>query len=139
MDGTDVDREGLRVLDMAECLARLRSTPVGRVAFVSDGDPVVLPVNHGVYESTIVFRTRDGSKLAAAERAASVAFEADGYDAASRYGWSVLVKGVAEAVYDDELIARFETLGIEPWADARERTLWVQIRVDEVSGREIVR
>jgi uncharacterized protein len=139
MEGSDIDREGLRVLDMAECLARLRSTPVGRVAFVSDGDPVILPVNHGVHESAIVFRTRDGSKLAAAQRAASVAFEADGYDPASRFGWSVLARGVAETVYDDAEIAAYEGLGVRPWADARERALWVRIRLDEVSGREIVR
>jgi CBS domain-containing protein/nitroimidazol reductase NimA-like FMN-containing flavoprotein (pyridoxamine 5'-phosphate oxidase superfamily) len=135
----DTDREGLRVLDMDECFERLRSTPVGRLAFVSEGEPVILPVNHGVTGTTIVFQTREGSKLLAAERAASVAFEADGYETFRRYGWSVLARGVAEAVYDDDEIERYEALGIRPWADARRRSLWVRIRVEDVSGREIVR
>ena len=135
----DTDREGLRILGMDECYQRLRSTPVGRLAFLSDGDPVILPVNHGVDGVTIVFRTREGSKLMAAHRAASVAFEADGYETFRRYGWSVLVRGIAEVVYDDELIARYEALGVSAWADAHLRTEWVRIRVEDVSGREIVR
>jgi CBS domain-containing protein len=133
------DHAGLRVLGLEECLSRLRTTPLGRLAFVSDGDPVVLPVNHAVDGNDVVFRTAAGSKLFAAERATSVAYEVDGYDVGRRYGWSVLVRGVAEAVYEDEVIDRLETLGMDSWADAVERPVWVRVRSEEITGREIVR
>lgn len=133
------DHGGLRILGIDECLERLRSTPVGRVAFVADGQPMVLPVNHGVYHSDVVFRTTWGSKLFHVERGDAVAFEADYYESARHYGWSVLVRGTAQAVYDDETAAELETVGVTPWADAVERPAWVRIRTDEISGREIVR
>lgn len=135
----DVDHAGLRVLGLDECLRRLRSTPVGRIALVADGDPVILPVNHGVDGSDVVFRTAPGSKLAAAQGSEPVAFEADGYETARRYGWSVVVKGIAEPVYDDVAIARYERLGVQPWADGVDRPTWVRVRAEEVSGREIAR
>jgi len=37
------DHRGQRVLGFAECLERLRTAPVGRLAFVNAGEPVVFP------------------------------------------------------------------------------------------------
>ena len=133
------DHAGLSVLTFDECLERLRSVPVGRLCFVIDGEPVVLPVNHGVDGSGVVFRTAYGSKLLAAEKVSTVAYEADSYESLRRYGWSVLVRGVAEVVLDDEDVARLERLGVEPWADAVERPMWVRITPREITGREIAR
>lgn len=133
------DHGGLRVLGLEECLERLRSTPVGRIAWLSEGEPMILPVNHGVLGSDIVFKTTWGSKLFFAERRAPVAFEADGYESVGRYGWSVVVRGTAETVVDEAAIARLEALGIVPWADAVERSVWVKVRAGEISGREIIR
>src|SRR5438046_7241360 len=87
------DHRDLAVLTLAECLDRLRSTPIGRVAFVDRGGPVILPVNHGIDGTDVVFRTTYGSKLQIAEDAGHVAFEADGIDVRTHRGWSVLVKG----------------------------------------------
>lgn len=134
-----IDHTGLRVLGLDECLERLRSAPVGRIALVSDGGPTILPVNHGVLGSDVVFRSAWGSKLFSARRRAPVAFEADGYETAHRHGWSVVVRGTAEPVYDDAAIAELETLGVLPWADAVERPVWIRIRALEISGREIRR
>ena len=49
------------------------------------------------------------------------------------------MRGVAEAVYEDEVIDRLETLGMDSWADAVERPVWVRVRSEEITGREIVR
>jgi uncharacterized protein len=137
--GRPTDHRGLVVLTLQECLARLRSTPVGRFAFVVQGAPVVLPVNHGLDGTTVVFRTTWGSKLQIAQASERVAFEVDGFDAATRTGWSVLVQGTAEAVYEEADIERYTRLGVRAWAGDDRDTVWVRLRPDEISGRELPR
>jgi len=132
------DRRGLRVLSMDECVARLARTPMGRVAFVSAGESVILPVNHGVDGSCVVFRTTEGSKMDVAVDTGNVAYEVDGYDASTETGWSVVVKGTAELVYDDAETSRFDALGLRSWADPERPGQWVRIRPEEISGRELV-
>jgi CBS domain-containing protein/nitroimidazol reductase NimA-like FMN-containing flavoprotein (pyridoxamine 5'-phosphate oxidase superfamily) len=131
------DHRGLVVLTLDDCLARLRAAAVGRVAFVQNGGPVVLPVNHGVDGVTIVFRTTWGSKLEAARSAEVAAFEADDIDPVTRTGWSVLVRGSVSAVYDAHDIERYEALGVTAWAGIDHDPVWVVLRPDEISGREI--
>ena len=133
------DHRGLVVLGLEECLDRLRSVAVGRLAFVHAGSPVVVPVNHGVDGANVVFRTTWGSKLQVAEDAATVAFEVDGIDPGRSAGWSVLVKGTAEAVYDDPDIERYEAMSIPAWAGLDDAAVWIRLRPDEVTGRQIVR
>lgn len=130
------DHAGLEVMSRAECDARLHDTPLGRVAFVSDGDVVVFPVNFRYHEGTIVFRTSEGAKLEAAATRNAVAFEIDGWDADTRDGWSVLVKGVARIVDEDDGTQALFDLGLRPWADALDRRRWVEIRPDEITGRK---
>jgi uncharacterized protein len=132
------DHAGLAVLPRDECLDRLRHTRVGRVAFVENGEPVILPVNHEIDGETIVFRTASGSKLAAAASESPVAFEVDGFDADRRAGWSVVVRGTAALITDDAEVRRLRTLGVWPWADAAERPHWVRVRPYEITGRQIV-
>jgi len=133
--GSARDRRGMQVLDLEDCLKRLRSTPLGRLAFVLDGTPVILPVNHAVDGSTVVFATTWGSKLSVAESAEPVAFEVDGFDRAGRRGWSVLVKGTASRVYDSSAIERYEKLLLPSWTPPMEEVVWVAIRADEITGR----
>jgi CBS domain-containing protein len=133
------DRRGLVVLDLQECLARLRETRVGRIAFVERGMPVVLPVNHGVDGTTVVFRTTWGSKLDAAQAADVAAFEIDGYDEASRTGWSVLVRGRLSPAYADADLDRYAALDVPAWAAPGPDAVWVVLRADEITGRRIVR
>jgi len=133
-----LDHAGLAVLPHEECLRRLRQARVGRVAFVDEGEPVILPVNHGMDGEAVVFRTAPGAKLFAADAELSVAFEVDGYDADRRAGWSVVVRGKAITVEDEADIARLALVGVEPWADLAERKNWVRIRAYSVTGREVV-
>ena len=86
------------VLDEATCVELLESTPIGRIGFSTDGELLVLPVNYRWYEQSVVFRTLEGLKLAAAAHEQHVCFEVDHWDADSRTGWSVVVQGVAREV-----------------------------------------
>ena len=72
-----IDRTGLEVITPDECADLLSTTPVGRLAFVVDGEPVVLPVNFGFVDGAIVFRTLAGQKFQAALTEQTVAFEVD--------------------------------------------------------------
>jgi nitroimidazol reductase NimA-like FMN-containing flavoprotein (pyridoxamine 5'-phosphate oxidase superfamily) len=132
------DHAGMVVLTSDECDDLLASTAVGRVAFVSDGDPVILPVNYRYHEGSIVFRTESGAKLDAAASRTPVAFEIDGWDVDSHTGWSVLVKGVATAVDEDDEAEELFGLGLLPWTHALDKRRWVRIRPEEVSGRKVV-
>lgn len=131
------DREGLEILSSGECLRLIASVPVGRVGFVADGEIVVLPVNHVVDGTDPVFRTARGSKLSVAEQHNIAAFEADHYDEQARTGWSVLVTGHAEAIYEEAEIERLSRSGLHPWASATERPFWVRIRALSITGRRI--
>jgi uncharacterized protein len=131
------DRAGLEVLPFDECLRLLAAVPVGRVGLVADGEIVVLPVNHAVDGRDLVFLTARGSKLSGAEQQNIAAFEADHFDERTRTGWSVLVTGRAEVIYDETEIKRLSSCGLHPWADATERPVWVRIRALTVSGRRI--
>ncbi len=131
------DHRGLRVLGFEDCLQRLRTTKVGRLAFVSEGEPVLFPVNHAVDGVDVVFRTSWGSKLQVAEASGTVAFEVDGFDVLGQSGWSVLVKGTAELVDETVDIDRYDQLGL-PSSAALEGIFWVRVRPIEITGREIL-
>ncbi len=132
------DRHGVEVLTPSACVRLLEARSVGRIAFVSAGTPIIVPVNYALDGSSVVFRSRSGSKLDAAERHQPIAFEVDDHEPASRSGWSVLVTGVAEPIDDDDLIARLESQQFDSWAmaDASDAT-WVRLRTDSVSGRRV--
>jgi nitroimidazol reductase NimA-like FMN-containing flavoprotein (pyridoxamine 5'-phosphate oxidase superfamily) len=136
MSGHPTDHAGLEILPFDQCLRLLASVPVGRVGFFADGEIVVLPVNHLVDGQDLVFRTARGSKLSAAEGHNLVAFEADDYDEQSRSGWSVVVTGRAEAVYEESEVHRLDRLGLHPWVTAAERPFWIRIRATSVNGRQ---
>lgn len=136
-DGTPTDRLGLEVLTHDECWRLIASVPIGRVAFVDAGGPTALPVTHGVDGHTIVFRTSVGTKLGVAERARPLAFEVDQWDESAQTGWSVLVRGTSETVYDEDEIALIERRADQPWLTAAAEGTWVRIRPYEVSGRRM--
>lgn len=137
MPGHPTDHAGLEMLPFDTCLRLLASVPLGRVGFHSDGETVILPVNHAMDGQDVVFRSARGSKLTAAQEQDLVAFEADHYDQQTRSGWSVLVTGRAAVAYDDAEIRRLDRLGLHPWAEAVERPFWIRIRPNSVTGRRI--
>lgn len=131
------DHVGLEVLTNAECDSLLAENKIGRIAFVADGDIVIFPVNYRYTNHTIVFRTADGTKLDVAANHQPVAFEIDGYDTERKTGWSVLVKGIARYVMEDEAEDELAELDLRPWAPLTRVRRWVRISPEEITGRKI--
>lgn len=121
-----------------ECLELLATASVGRIGFVVDGKPEILPVNYVVEGGGVVVRVAAGSVLNQVALQV-VAFEVDRIDDATRTGWSVLVQGVAQDVSEavDTMSERLRTLALVSWAPG-ERHRWFRIRIDTVTGRRLV-
>lgn len=123
-------------LDRGECLDLLRNhSKVGRVGFVKDGQPSILPVNYLAEETTVYFCTQEGTELSRLDGQA-VAFEVDSSRSLSHSGWSVLVQGVAESVSDPQELDRLERSGLQHWAWTS-AAHWMRIPVGKISGRRI--
>jgi uncharacterized protein len=130
------DAAGMETLDAAECRRLLGSVPIGRIVFTDQAMPAVQPVNFLVHEGAVVFRTGEGSKLAAASRNAVVAFEADDIDREYQRGWSVVVVGRAEEVTEPSLRQRLTDLPLRPWASGV-RDHVIRIPIEIIYGRRI--
>mgnify|MGYP003461861496 FL=1 len=130
------DHQALEVPAVEACWDLVANEPVGRIGFMSDGQPAILPVNHGLLGHRVVIRTARGALLHEALMNRPVAFEVDGFDAEARTGWSVLVRGVVEPLHTD---VDPREMGLDAWADAVSRDDLVVLLPDEISGRRIVR
>lgn len=126
----------IEVLGRSECQQLLETQPVGRVGFVARGQPIILPVTYALHRGEVVFRTDEGSQLHASIRGARVAFQVDGLDARDQTGWSVLVKGPADAVPEGALLTELEELGLVPWA-AGDKSQFMRIRTADITGRRL--
>ena len=130
-------RSGLEVIPRKECLLLLAGQKVGRLGFVVDGQPMVLPVNYAVDGDIVVFRTGEGTMLAAAH-GRKVAFEVDEVDADAGTGWSVVIQGVAEELpgngdwLDEHLRAKAGPTWIPAPTDH-----YVRITPSIISGRRL--
>ena len=56
---------GAMILEPPECWTLLRHTEVGRLAVTMGTSPDIFPVNFAVDRGSVVFRTAEGTKLAA--------------------------------------------------------------------------
>jgi hypothetical protein len=129
--------EGPTVLPAAECRALLREGSVGRVGYVVDGWPIVVPVNYAVDGDDVVVRTDARSKLAVQTRhACQLALEVDAPNVLFRSGWSVLALGVGREVLDDDELERLGSLPLAPWAGGV-REHWIRIRLLQITGRRL--
>ncbi len=123
-------------IDADECRALLGTHGVGRIAVTTTEGPVVVPVNYGVFDGRIAFRTAAGSTPSLAD-GHRVAFEVDRIDDAFSSGWSVLVCGPARTVTDPDETHRLDAETFSaPWAGGP-RDLWVRIEARTVTGRRI--
>jgi nitroimidazol reductase NimA-like FMN-containing flavoprotein (pyridoxamine 5'-phosphate oxidase superfamily) len=126
--------DGLIVLDTHACLELLRSHEVGRLAVSITDLPDIFPINYVLDRGTVVFRTAEGTKLAAAIFGRGVAFEIDGYDAEAGDAWSVVVKGYAVEI--EHLQQYFDALDLPlfPW-HAGPKHRFVRIEPVVITGR----
>src|SRR5688500_19840366 len=109
-----IDDNGLEILGREECLALVRTMPIGRIGVSCGALPVVLPVNFVLDHDRIVVRTNPGTKLSAALHDSVVAFEVDQWDTFGHEGWSVMVTGRAHEVTGAEL-DEARALPLRPW------------------------
>lgn len=138
-NGAMTDHTGLRVMGTEECLERLGGAVIGRVAFVHDGDIVLLPVHHVLDGTDVCFRTSGNSKIEAAADHDPMSYEVDDYDVSTRAGWSVTVTGIASVVYDADVEAALEADDRVPWTVGDPATsVWIRIRPDAITGRELL-
>ncbi len=119
-----------------ECLRLLEASQIGRIAYNDEEGPIVLPVNHRMDGSYVLFRTSPKTALGQHLDHARVSFQVDGFDEFNRAGWSVLVRGTAEYVSSEELPKYVSDLP-DPWP-AGERTAYVRIRPSAITGRRLL-
>lgn len=127
------DLPQIRALSVEECLERLQLGVYGRVAFIVDGEPDILPVNYRFYGGAVVFRTGRGRLLDLVHHSAA-AFEIDG--ATEDGAWSVVVRGKAEEAADPTDLESLRRLPLEPWAGG-DRDHYMRILPGAITGRRI--
>jgi nitroimidazol reductase NimA-like FMN-containing flavoprotein (pyridoxamine 5'-phosphate oxidase superfamily) len=128
------DHFGIEELDAQQCWQLLRANEVGRLAVSITDHPDIFPVNYVVDRGTVVFRTAEGTKLAAAVLGRAVAFEIDGYDAARGEAWSVVIKGRATEIERMQDVFDALDLPLFPW-HASPKHRFVRVEPFDLSGR----
>lgn len=129
--------EPIEQISKQDCLELLQTkSKVGRVAFIVDGRPMVLPVNYRADDESVVFCTPEGTKLSYLKGGAPAAFEVDASRSLYHSGWSVLVQGSAEEVTDPNELDELRHGPLKSWATPASEH-WVRISIDEISGRRI--
>ena len=128
------DHVGTTILSTEECYDLLRGEAVGRLAVSIRDHPDIFPINYVVDRGGVVFRTAEGTKLAASVLGRGVAFEIDGLDADAGEAWSVIVKGHAVEIERlDDLLDALD-LPLFPW-HASPKNRFVRIEPVDVTGR----
>jgi hypothetical protein len=128
----------LEPLTHEECMKLLGTEQVGRLAIVVGHYPEIFPVNYRLDDFVVVYRTRLGTRLSDAHHQ-NIAFEVDHLDPATRTGWSVLIRGMAENIAarpPDTVTRRTQSLGVQSWTD--DAAWLVRIIPAHVTGRRIV-
>lgn len=124
-------------LSQARCEELLSQHSVGRVAWNAADGPQILPVNYAWHVGQVLFRTVPYGVMSTLARRTPVAFELDHIDEEQRAGWSVVVRGFAEAVMQDqELVRLWSDDTVVPWAIGS-RTLFLAITPRTISGRSV--
>ena len=113
----------------------LRANAFARLALSVGDRPEIFPINYAVQDDSLLFRTSQGTKLAALTINQHVALEIDGYD--DNGGWSVVVKGAARAAEWGEDFNVAATAGLRPWV-ATVKQVFVRVTPSEISGRSFV-
>jgi hypothetical protein len=104
----------------------------GRLGVSVNDRPEIFPVNYYADGTSILFRTAAGAKLHALLANKFVVFEADAQT--ENGAWSIIVKGSAEVLVDEEEISRAERAPLPSWIPVIEY-VFVRIIVTELRGR----
>ena len=122
----------ISVLSDDESWRLLSSVTLGRLVATSGTRLEIFPVNFVVQHRTILFRTAEGTKLAASLMNDRVLFEADDHNVVN--GWSVIVRGEPVLLETPDEIAEAERAQLLSWTSTEKRR-FVRITPHEISGR----
>jgi uncharacterized protein len=129
---TTVTDDGVHHLTEAVCWALLGSGSLGRLGVVVGDDLDLFPVNYRVHGDRLLFRTAEGTKLAALTVHDRVAFEVDGVTETT--AWSVVVKGTARMLEKEAEILSAESDRPDSWLPTV-KTRFVEIQPQTITGR----
>jgi nitroimidazol reductase NimA-like FMN-containing flavoprotein (pyridoxamine 5'-phosphate oxidase superfamily) len=123
-----------------ECLELIRTTTVGRLAFVDEEGQQLVPVNFVLGGGDVYFRTMAGTVVARlADGHEDVAFGVDHHDDLYQKGWNVTVTGSTSLADDPEIIEAVRAgARPTPWAPG-ERDVLIVLRPRKISGRRVRR
>jgi nitroimidazol reductase NimA-like FMN-containing flavoprotein (pyridoxamine 5'-phosphate oxidase superfamily) len=120
-------------LTEAECWKNLETKALARIAWSSGGGPQILPVNYVAHDGALWLRTTPHSSMAEQVDESPVALEVDDIDTDTHVGWSVVVRGRAEAIYRSEDVPS-EVTALRAWASGA-RAVWLRVSADQVTGK----
>jgi len=124
-------------LTARQCEDLLATQRAGRVPWNAADGPRALPVTYRMYTGEVVLRTSPYGALSQLVEPTNVAFEIDEVDQESGVGWSVVVRGRAQAVtHADDLAKLWVMDGLAPWATGTQN-LFVGITPHSISGRAV--
>ena len=130
----DFDEDIITELDQEECWAALRADEFGRLAYRLGDEVNLVPLNYTVDDSTLLFRTAEGSKLLGIVLNPDVVFEIDSYGESS--ATSVVVRGTARLLEEDEE-HRADTTRLRQWLPTLKYNV-VEITPVTITGRRFV-
>ncbi|PJI94358.1 pyridoxamine 5'-phosphate oxidase family protein [Luteimicrobium subarcticum] len=133
---TGYTTDSVTELDDRQCRELLAARTIARLAVSFHDDIEIYPVNYTAANDAIWIRTAPGTKLATLTVQHRVAIEIDGSDADGM--WSVVVKGDAEVVEDEAVLAWADEGGPKPYV-AEGKDVVVRIGIGRITGRKLVR
>jgi len=128
---------GRQLVDLteAECWERLGTRDLARIAWTSSTGPQILPVNYVTHDGALWLRTTAHSSIAEQVDESQVAMEVDDLDPSTHVGWSIVLRGRAEALYRDEEVPT-EVKQLRSWASGV-RPLWLQVKAEVMTGKRL--
>jgi nitroimidazol reductase NimA-like FMN-containing flavoprotein (pyridoxamine 5'-phosphate oxidase superfamily) len=138
-DSDDRSERRFEAIGREQCFDLLATNHVGRVAWQAADLPQILPVTYAMYQGSVYFRTTPDGILSELAQPTRVALEVDELDQQTRSGWSIVLQGRTSAVSEPDALANLWAAdSLVPWAGGN-RTLFICIRPDRVSGRIVRR
>jgi uncharacterized protein len=138
-DEDDRSERHFEAIGREQCLDLVESNHLGRVAWQAADLPQILPVTYAMYQGLVYFRTTPDGILSELAQPTRVALEVDELDQQTRSGWSIVLHGRTSAVSEPDALADLWAAdSLVPWASGN-RTLFICIRPDRVSGRVVRR
>lgn len=102
----------------AEAMQFLADAPVAHIGVVSEGRPYVTPMSFVVDDGRILFRTKPGQRFLAIRENPAVSIEVSTFDPESGEWTSVVVRGTARTIEDEELSLRTVDLLLDKYRAA---------------------